>query len=40
MNIFEEYLNKITDLIGKNQKLLQLNSLKYYIKIGSQLYHH
>ena len=30
MNIFEEYLNKITTLIFKNQKLLKLNNLSNF----------
>ncbi len=30
MNIFEEYINKITNIILKNQKLLQLNNLNNF----------
>ena len=30
MNIFEEYINKITTLILKNQKLLKLENLNKF----------
>ena len=30
MNIFEEYLNKITNLILKNQKFLKLNTINNF----------
>ena len=33
MNIFEEYINKITALILKNQKLLKLDSLNNFIML-------
>ena len=37
MNIFEEYIKKITQLIEKNKNLLQLNELKNFQGVTVEL---